>query len=188
MNVDDLIAAAKDPGTSPERLAELANHEDFWVRLGVAGNPNAPLRVLTRLGGEDADFAKFVHRNLTAVARDPDTSPERLAELADHEDFRVRMEVAENPGTPLHVLERLAEDIDFSYSLASNPKAPPELLARLVDLEDEAGDDFFETRSAVAGNPGTPPELLAKLAEVVGDKAGEILYEVAANPRTPLET
>ncbi|MDR2637547.1 MAG: hypothetical protein LBB55_04345, partial [Zoogloeaceae bacterium] len=167
---------------------ELANHEDFWVRLGVAGNPNAPLSVLARLAGEDADFAKFVHRNLMAVARNPNTAPERLAELADHEDYRIRDEVAENPGTPLYLLERLAEDIEFTAdSVASNPNTPPELLARLVDREEEIGDEFVDIRCAVASNPNTPPELMARLVKTGGDRGYGILVGVAANPHTPLE-
>ena len=38
---EGLVAEASDPSTPAERLAELANSDDPWVRHAAARNPNA---------------------------------------------------------------------------------------------------------------------------------------------------
>lgn len=52
------------------------------------------------------------HQFMVALveASSMDTLPIRLRELALHENFRVRREVAENPKTPTDVLDLLAKD------------------------------------------------------------------------------
>ena len=50
-NIEVRRAAAKNPKTSPEELAVLANDEDEDVRWNVADNPNTPPKVLVSLAG-----------------------------------------------------------------------------------------------------------------------------------------
>lgn len=107
-------------------------------------------------------------------------SPEMLEELAEDKDWEVRMEVAENPKTPVEVLMKLAEDKNGNvrYELARNPNACVEILRKLADDKD------WDVRCKVAHNRSTPVEILMKLAN---DKDLNVRYEVATNPNTPVE-
>jgi hypothetical protein len=55
MESPDDLREASDPGTPGSRLAQLAKHEDPWVRVRVARNPATPLEVLEVLGNKHAD-------------------------------------------------------------------------------------------------------------------------------------
>jgi hypothetical protein len=61
--------------------------------------------------------------NLIYEAANPNTTPERLAELATDENWSVRECVARNPNTPAKTLEQLAtdEDSEVRYWVANNP-------------------------------------------------------------------
>jgi hypothetical protein len=61
----------------------------------------------------------------------------------------------------VYILERLAEDLAYSDSVAGNPKAPPELLARLAWNQDGNSHTRSTVRAAVARNFNTSPEILA---------------------------
>jgi hypothetical protein len=87
------------------------------------------------------------------------------------------MSVASNPSAPSDVLARLAENESMMVrmSVASNPSAPPELLVRFTKDKSEV------VRMSVARNPNTPPKAFARLAK--DDET--VKLEVASNPRTP---
>ena len=72
------------------------------------------------------------------MARDPNTQPDVLAGLAEHEDWRVREAVAANPAVPEEILARLAddEDMDVRRAVAENPATPVETLVRLAKNRD----------------------------------------------------
>ena len=80
------------------------------------------------------------------------TTPETLERLSNDEDWKVRLEVANNPNTPTETLERLANDDDWviRWYLATNPNTPPKALERL------ANDKSYYVRCGVAKNPNTP--------------------------------
>jgi hypothetical protein len=60
------------------------------------------------------------------LARNPNTSAETLARLANDDDDSVRRGVAINPNTPPETLERLANDEKWSvrYYVTRNPNTP----------------------------------------------------------------
>ncbi len=73
------------------------------------------------------------------TAKNPNTNPETLAELAKTNWFEVRKAVAENPNTPVEVLDRLAfqcslelgESVESALSIARNSQASETALERL---------------------------------------------------------
>ncbi len=85
--------------------------------------------------------------------------PDRLAVLAEHEDYMVRLSVALNPDTPPEALAKLAKDRWTRSAVAGNPTTPPGVLTKL------AGYKAWTVRKAVMQNPSVPPEALARLAE-----------------------
>ena len=89
-------------------------------------------------------------------AKDPDTAPHVLDELADLHgelDGQVRYWVAPNPSTPAAALERLAADPDMHVrrGVAYNPSTPVH--------KKLAADKHPDVLDAVARNPSTPAQV-----------------------------
>jgi hypothetical protein len=97
------------------------------VRRVVAGNPNTPLTVLSRLAEEGCD------RIRRCVAENPKTPVELLKKLSYDDSSEVRLAVAENPHTLPGVLTTLSEDssVDVRYGVAENPHMPEDILLKL---------------------------------------------------------
>jgi|688.fasta_scaffold193641_1 hypothetical protein len=88
-------------------------------------------------------------------------SPE-LLEVMDHSDIdRIRLRVAENPRTPIHILEILAADKneDVRVAVGTNPSTPPHLSYQL------AFDENIDVRLGLADDINTPFEVLETLTE-----------------------
>lgn len=101
------------------------------VRYIVAGNPNTPKEVLTKLA---CDSLENVRRR---VAENPRTPVDVLKQLVFDESADVRLSVAENPNAPVEVIEDLARDenADVRYGVAENPHIPLHILSRLSEDE-----------------------------------------------------
>lgn len=120
--------AEKQPAPK-DNVAKLdASDSDIGhVRRVVAGNPNTPLTVLSRLAEEG------VERIRRSVAENPKTPVELLKKLSYDESSEVRLAVAENPHTLPEILTMLSEDssVDVRYGVAENPHMPEEILLKL---------------------------------------------------------
>ncbi|MEH1949844.1 MAG: hypothetical protein V7K77_23260 [Nostoc sp.] len=120
-----------------------------------------------------------------------------LERLAKEPSLEPRLQVAEDPQTPLALLESLAGDLELAIrlSVSYNPSCPPELV-RLVQEQYEIASDWDTDaeqlanlaqsrwdciRLAVAQNPSTSQETLLALAE---DKVFKIRLAVAKNSVT----
>lgn len=115
-------------------------------------------------------------------ARDKNTPPEELLELACVKDPQIRYAVAENPNATETTLARLFldEDLWTHVKIAGNPRTPPELLKWLTCWHRD-----YLVRRAGAGNPNTPPEALSKLNE---SEPLCVLLKAAENPNTPADS
>jgi hypothetical protein len=98
-----------------------------------------------------------------AVAKSPNSSPEKLEELYkgisivyNHD---IAMRLAENISTPPDVQAKLSKDKYSSvrYRVAANPNSP------LIILENLSEDREWPVRSWLTSNPSVPNELLSKL-------------------------
>ncbi len=120
-----------------------------------------------------------------------------LERLAKEPSLEPRLQVAEDPQTPLALLESLAGDLELAIrlSVSYNPSCPPELV-RLVQEQHEMASDCDTDveqlanlaqsrweciRLAVAKNPSTSQETLLALA---ADKVFKIRLAVAKNSVT----
>lgn len=88
-------------------------------------------------------------------------SKQLLADLAHSPVERIRIRVAENPRTPLEILEILAADknADVRIAVGTNPSTPPYISYGL------AFDQDANVRLGLAEDMNCPMELLEKLAE-----------------------
>lgn len=106
--------------------------------------------------------------------------PHLLAELAHSEVDRVRIRVAENPRTPIEILEILATDKnpDVRVGVGTNPSTPAQISGRLAFDEDP------NVRLGLADDLNTPIELLEQLREdgnpYVSCRAAQTLEYIAS--------
>ena len=121
-------------------------------------------------------------RALIKEAQNPQTSADRLTELATHAEAQVRRAVARNQGLDEASLVRLLDDQSWEVRAvaAHNPKTPKDkalaVVAQLVKSEDAAW------RSLAARSPLTPVEDLEKLAD---DPDPDVRSSAAHNRRLP---
>ena len=113
-----------------------------------------------------------------AIAEDPTTPRDVLAELAVDTPEDVRTKVAGNPSTPAATLADLAKDESARVcrQAAANPSTP---VAALVNLSTHY-DQFV--RAEVVDNPSTPVSALRSLSR---DDQPIIRMKVAQNPKVP---
>jgi hypothetical protein len=97
------------------------------VRKVVAGNPNTPRQVLTRLATDEEPAIR------RCVAVNPKTPIDVLRRLATDTSSEVRLAITENPNAPTEVLVSLATDFDgdVRYGVAENPHMPEDVLFQL---------------------------------------------------------
>lgn len=114
---------------SQDNIATLTTGDSdiVHVRRVVAGNPNTPLSVLSRLADDDSETIR------RSVAENPKTPVDLLKRLAADLSNEVRLAVAENPHTPANILTVLAQDsaVDVRYGVAENPHMPENILLKL---------------------------------------------------------
>ena len=116
--------------------------------------------------------------NMLNQVRDPETSPEVLAELSKSDNDDIRYWIPWNANTPTDILLEYADcnDENIIYGLTCCQTARPAVLAKLVNHANET------VKYWVAGNTHTPAESLIKLAECGPNYIKNV---VAKNPNTP---
>jgi hypothetical protein len=197
MTRKEKLKLAKDHTTPRITLAELADDEDFELRVTLASNPNTPPQALDYLS-DDKQYWQ-VRR---VVACNLNTPPFTLFKLNADENYFVRTWAKKNPNTKnlpevykVFLRQLNLQDYDENRStpdeyrnhiypsemleLASNPNTSSKALAIM------ARDNNRHVRSAVAGNPNTPLETLTELAM---DKDHFVRVDIPSNPSTPLAT
>ena len=137
------------------------------------------LSAVRNLSEEDSDTRK-------AVASDPDTNVETLRELSSDIASTVRARVAANPNTPEDILLQLATDSSHHVReyLAKNEALPPSVFRTLY--QSSIKDEYILT--TLASREDTPADVLEALADQTIWRSDDILYTVAANPKTPEKT
>ena len=129
-------------------------------------------------------FMEFVPKRIsedpffkTALARNSQTSPNILEQLAQDKSRFMRATLAGNDNTPTHILRELADYsvVETREAVARNKNAPLNALRKL------AKDKTDSIREAVARNENTPIDALEKLAR---DKDDKVRRGVAFNWNT----
>lgn len=170
-------SAAKNPQTTPAKLAQLARSSNPIIAESVAANPSTPqdsLDSLAKTGSTDS---------ILAVARNRSTSSSTLKDLSGHRDPAVGSAVASNTQTSAEVLQELAKvrnvSDEIKLAIAMNPAAPERLLADLVSSHNSP--DYI--KMAVAGNPSSSPQTLDRLLDTSHTKSA-VNRILAENPAT----
>lgn len=132
---------------------ELREHTNY-VRWLIATHPDSPPAVL--------DFLSHIDNEelLTRIAEHKQCSANTLALLSQSPYVAVRMAVAGNVNTPIHVTKMLTRDssIDLRYSMAENPALPASLLNELC----QDSNAYVAARAAktmVKRNPASVQQL-----------------------------
>ena len=114
-----------------------------------------------------------------SAAKNSNTLPNILSQLAYDVDPTIRYYVAQNPNTPSEALARLVDDKNgtIRWAITQNPDVSAELLSQL------ANDQSVFIRKHVASNLNTSAEILSQLA---CDVDSSVRSEVALNPNTPV--
>ncbi len=163
--------------------------QDYSLWLAVAYNHNTPSHLLANLARKSRNQDRELIR---AVAAHPNTPPQLLNEIIDI-GFSVAQIVAENPHTPLSVLEKLlhiygkSSDLSliFMMLVALHPQITPQLLismslapnqvaadalwlAKQVDttstqLIEMADLDWNVLRLAIVRHPNTPVNIVEQI-------------------------
>jgi hypothetical protein len=234
---------ARNPETSPERLADLANFDSDDIKLNVARNPSTPPGVIVKLANDpspdiqeyfvmninDEDMPdnakialakngnKSIREIIAKEARGDGVPPEVYEILSSitprnyddqnfaiilnlaknhyvpswvlekvydkNQKFRmVKVRLANNYNTPLHVLKKLLSDAKntsdsgIGMSIADHHKVTSDMLRELHELEE------YEVDKTIAGNEKTPLDILVKLAE---DEDFGVREAIAGNHKTP---
>jgi 3-methyladenine DNA glycosylase AlkC len=148
-------------------------------------------------------FLTGLHRNtLIQIARNPDTYKEITEALFKPKiaTKKVRVAIANNLNTPVHILEKLVGDEDalVRRNALQNPNTSAAIYKLFYEyssaiqnrdttgaiLSEIAKRDWEYTLLGVASHPNTPPDILAKLAK---KSSWKIRAAVAGNKSVPTQ-
>lgn len=168
--------------STPEKILNRLSKSTNRVKEAVASNPNTPSKVLEKMHFNNIDNMII----LKAIVRNPNTSEEVLERLS--RNIFAAEALAKNVNCPIHILEKLSNDIstDVIIAVAKNPSTPLNVLEKLSESR------VAEVKKAVAKNENTPIEILEKLSKNNDDKINEIISNhpkiIEANKVAKLET
>ena len=213
-------------------LEKLAIHQSNLIRANVAKHPNTPIYILEKLihdsycgthyslatnlntppylleelliKWEQDSNGKYNYGLCLNLAQRKNVPHSVLERLASSEQYNIRLAVARNATTPIHVLKKLANrglpqqsitsegdgfgafnyytsDEYLLHALAHNPSLNPEILELI------ANDPNPEIRSYIIGHPNLTIELWQKLAKDDSPKVRKTIACLRKSPRQVLE-
>jgi len=216
LDLEALVAEARDPNTPFERLMALVGHPEEDVRRALLDNPNVcptdedgklttdlleklakefpeevavhPLFVLHALVEPDDEMKVVV---VHVVRRTADVGLiETLLRSWGPPHWRVRQGVAMNPNTPEDTLRLLGNEVTESeeYVRLAVARNPTTPVDTLRALGNEATELVWYVRDAVAKNPTTPVDTLRSLGNEATESSWRVRKSVAMNPNMPEDT
>ena len=155
----------------------LAVDKNAYIRYLTAEHTNLSPSAFEILSKDD-DFC-VVAALLQNINLSDEIFQKLATQLAEHEDFRYRLDPAKNPRTSAEILVKLAEDEDESVlkAVAINSHTPVDALKKL------AINKSSEVRSSLAQNIGLPNDVL-KLLEKDDDLNVRILLTKSSSITT----
>jgi hypothetical protein len=210
-------SVAQNINTPPDVLKVLALDSEEMVRYRVAGNANTPSDSLIKLASDNSIGVRFSTALNLASPMDLDARIKLLVDTAlviDEYGYG-RSSLAENPNTPIKLLDIFSRDENHVVrcGVAVNPSTPVKILERLG--RPKIFDDSNQlVQARVAQNPSTPASLREEIIEALindvsawmrchvawnklapsqilrllaKDKYADVRTAVARNPSTPVE-
>jgi hypothetical protein len=204
------LATAKNPITPANTLAKLASDREANIRKAVVENPNTPIDSLEKLGQEFPDeltenpiFTMLFLENpesqfvRIALARSTKSDENTLTQLSKIKDEEILCAVAQNPKTPLRILEELTDKLISNYhggeypdefncqnilgAIAQNPQVTESLLIKLSNVN----SDFINF--LIAENPKVSASLLDRFADYKNSRMHQIILQNDKTLATTLE-
>ncbi len=184
-------ALAGNEHVAAEILLTLAGDREESVRNALLANPACPetarheayLINATKPSPHDAPLKELKDADIIALLGSPETSIEKLAELAVLEAPWVRAGCALHRNAEPTLLSQLAGDKDILVreSTAYNPHTPPEALETLLNSGEE------RVLEGLAGNDGLGESLQLRLATLINagktsDRIGRYLADTTNSP------
>ena len=174
-----------NPNTPEKVLDYFSNDSDLFIRDNVANNPSTSDSTLRKIANSSTEHLSTINvaknvlkkraiQQKETQARDENTSPETLAELAKNEYYQTRKYVASNPNTPLNILESLARE--FPAEIMTNP------ILELLILDNPS--QLLTLKREVAKSHNIPESILKELKN---DRDRDVRLNIAVNPSTPYE-
>ncbi|MEH2361962.1 variant leucine-rich repeat-containing protein [Nostoc sp.] len=178
------LATLENPNLSSLDLRELANSEHTAVKTKVTRHPNVDASILAKLA-HDKLMVKL------AVAKHPKTPGEILTRFTEHQDRRLPLAVAQNPGAPQDLLIQLATQPAVRGGFYFNPLNLAAVKS-LLTQEPEAAIPFLDrclkfpdrpsfSRFLVLMNPHIPSSFLGRYYK---SWFWPERYAIAQNPNT----
>ena len=172
---------AVNPNTTVEMLEELVNYStqegitNDSVPISVAKNPNTPVHLLEKLVTMTYDKKnKWTKANQTpiiqgrkiaeelsiALIKNPNLPLHFLEYFAQEDKSNyIKGSVAQNPRTPINILEELSRDSNLYWYLLHNAELPSHIAEKI------ANDENYENKIfAISDNPYIPQSILNDLA------------------------
>ena len=207
---------AKNPSSSMETIKMLCRDKDYLIRGSIAFREDISAEIFEILSKDSeqwvrervAENLKVPEGVLKVLAKDPESSVRDAAlkntnlNDASIESFEnpiaVKLRLAENPSTPIDILESLSTDGESFYyqgtttslmaAVAGNPSITDSLMSKLVKSKND------QVKKALAGNPSLTSKYLDVLVTESQKKiaAGKWDYNnrglelgLACNPSAP---
>jgi hypothetical protein len=141
------LQVAESPELPFAVLEQLVGDLELPVRLATKYNPSCPPALVELVEGQQA------------IAADWQTDAEQLVMLGQSRWMWLRLSVAQNPSTPVTMLEQLAKDAVFKVQLAvaKNPSTTESILVQLASHPENA------IQMAVAQNLNATESILLQL-------------------------
>ena len=128
------------------------------------------------------------YKDIEKEAKNPNTSKERLRELLREHMF-VSDAIAANPNSPPDLLAELATYHDqlTNCNVASNPNTPEQSIRNLWKAikDGDRGEFFSFLGGCIAKNPSTPPDILRDMATLSGSGTYGVSDKAISNPSLP---
>lgn len=182
--IEALIAEARDPNTSRDRLWELLDLSNDDVRRALLDNPN-----VCPTNDDGTVNTIFLNRLAEVIPEDVEAHPvfHLHAFIEPVEEMTVVAATIASRTTNKELILQLVKTFagqgtGFLRSVVLNPHAPEEVLEELAKDKREM---FWEVRKNIAKNPGTPARVLWILGDPRVESESTVRASVAENPSTP---
>lgn len=193
----DIASAPNTPEDIFKQIIELPNFRKYCLALLINENSKLSESILKELledRNKKIREAIIYHPNISFTAlqefyarqKEATKNINIIAAMAEDTDYKVRIQVAANPETPIEILLKLAKDKDANvrFAVAKNQNiifnldTPAETLQKLSAIKDK------KIAISIARHPNTSSKVLNKLAKNTDRK---VRLVVAKNNNSSLE-